>query len=132
MKNVGAWFLIVLMVSQSLIGCAQRPDSIRSAHVQPELYSQLSCEQISFKQQSASAELASYSDMQNSSASTDTALFWVGFLLFWPAWFGWAATDDYSADIARLKGESKALETSYMQRCLASAEDAQPVMEGSK
>lgn len=102
----------------NVVACAQRPHAIPAENVQSTVYYGLQCNDMVAERSRVETQLSDVSDAQDSAASTDTALFWVGFLLFWPAWFGWAATDDHQDEIARLKGEKNAIDAAYSSRCM--------------
>lgn len=99
------------------VGCASRPHVIPAASVSTAEYEGLDCKAVAMERIKVEGDLEQLSIAQNSAASSDTAIFWVGLLLLWPVWFGWAATDDFRDEIARLKGEKRALDTVFASRC---------------
>lgn len=56
----------------------------------------------------------------------------VGLVVFWPALFVLAATDDHSAELGRLKGEYEALERAAHKRKCAIQVRAMPVAADPK
>ena len=92
-----------------LTGCADRPSKISASYVSHEKYMDLSCTELNSKMSNARAELAKFSDMQNSKANTDAAS--VFFILI-PVT---TMTGDHAGDVARWKGEVEAIDTAQQK-----------------
>jgi hypothetical protein len=105
-RNLALLFLCGLL----LLACANRPESIRASYVAYEKYVDLDCQAMGAKMAETRAQLARYSDLQNSKANGDA--FGV-FLLGIP--FS-KLTGDVEGDVARLKGEVEAIETAEIRK----------------
>ena len=90
-------------------GCADRPSKISASYVSHEKYMDLSCSELTSKMSNARAELAKYSDMQNTKANTDAATV---FLVLVPVT---SMTGDHAGDVARWKGEVEAIDTAQQK-----------------
>jgi len=90
-------------------GCANRPSKISASYVSHEKYMDLSCSELTSKMSNARAELAKYSDMQNTKANTDAATV---FLVLVPVT---SMTGDHAGDVARWKGEVEAIDTAQQK-----------------
>lgn len=103
----------VLATAMSLVlvvgGCASSADSIEARYVSKNRYSDLNCSQIAQEMEQVDNRLTNLSSRQNDNAGADAALMTVGMIIFWPALFGLAATNDYEGEISQLKGEREAL-----------------------
>lgn len=96
-----------------VVGCANRPESIRASHVSHEKYMHDDCTILVAKKSDARAELARVSSMQDSKATGDA----IGvFLILVP--FS-KLTGDHEADVAKWKGEVEAIETAQtIKKCM--------------
>jgi hypothetical protein len=95
-----------------LAGCATRPESIPASYISHEKYMDSDCTKLSTQMSDARAQLAKFSDMQNSKANVDAAT--VFFVLI-PAS---KLSGDSAADVAKWKGEVEAVETAQAkQKC---------------
>lgn len=97
--------LLILVIS----GCASRPESIRATHISYERYIDNNCTQLATKMSDARAELAKFSEMQNSKATGDA---WGVFLILVPVS---QLTGDHEADVAKSKGIVEAIETAQIK-----------------
>jgi hypothetical protein len=103
-----------LLAASVLVGCANRPESIRASFVSHERFSELNCSQLTTKLADTRSELDKFSKMQDSKANGDA--FGV-FLLGIP--FS-KLSGDHEGDVARLKGEVEAIETAQIKsKCKA-------------
>lgn len=103
-----------VVAAATLMGCANRPESIRASFVSHERFIDLDCTQLTTKLADTRAELEKYSKMQDSKANGDA--FGV-FLLGIP--FS-KLSGDHEGDVARLKGETEAIETAQIKnKCKA-------------
>jgi hypothetical protein len=105
-KCAAALFLSSLL----LIACATRPESIHASYVSYEKYMDLDCPAMATKMVETRAQLARYSELQNSKANGDA---WGVFLLGIP--FS-KLSGDVEGDVARLKGEVEALDTAEIKK----------------
>lgn len=94
----------------TLNACATYPGNIQPAYVSPAKYAATKCEQIAAERNRVEPELRVLEEKQRGQANTDTALMTVGLLIFWPAMIAPAFGQKHNAEIARLKGEVKALD----------------------
>ena len=105
-----AKLFLPVVAAAILMGCANRPESIRASFVSHERFIDLDCTQLTTKLADTRAELDKYSKMQDSKANGDA--FGV-FLLGIP--FS-KLSGDHEGDVARLKGEIEAIETAQIKR----------------
>ncbi len=103
--NLVIFFLVVL----GLNSCANRPESIRSSYISYERYIDNNCTTLATKMSDARAELAKFSEKQNSKATGDA---WGVFLVLVPVS---KLTGDYEADVAKSKGIVEAIETAQIK-----------------
>ena len=97
--------LIVLTVTS----CASRPESIKSSYISHERYIDNNCTKLATQMSDARAELAKFSEKQNSKATEDA---WGVFLILVP--FS-KLTGDYEAAVAKSKGIVEAIETAQIK-----------------
>ena len=97
--------LLFLIIS----GCASRPENIKASYISHERYIDKDCSQLAIQMSDARAELAKYSEMQNSKATGDA---WGVFLILVPVS---QLTGDYEADVAKWKGVVEAIETTQIK-----------------
>ena len=97
--------LLFLLIS----GCASRPENIKASYISHERYIENDCSQLVIQMSDARAELAKYSEMQNSKATSDA---WGVFLILVPVS---QLTGDYEADVAKWKGVVEAIETTQIK-----------------
>jgi len=97
--------LLFLIIS----GCASRPENIKASYISHERYIDTDCSQLAIQMSDARAELAKYSEMQNSKATGDA---WGVFLILIPVS---QLTGDYEADVAKWKGVVEAIETTQIK-----------------
>ena len=90
-------------------GCADRPSKISASYISHEKYMDLSCSELTNKMSNARAELAKFSDMQNTKANTDAATV---FFVLVPVT---SMTGDHAGDVARWKGEVEAIDTAQIK-----------------
>lgn len=104
--------LFLLMLIASLSACALRPESISATYIPHEKYIDGSCEELDRQFSEAQVQLAKASALQNGKADEDT----VGmFLILIPVS---KFTGDYSADVAKWKGEMDAIEAArFKNKC---------------
>lgn len=103
---------VLLSVFISIIfvtGCANRPESIASSYISHERYMGNDCIKLSTQMADERANLAKFSEMQNSKATGDA---WGVFLLGVP--FS-KLSGDSEADVAKYKGIVEAIETAQIK-----------------
>ena len=99
----------ILIATSTLVGCANRPETIRASFVSHEKYAELNCERLSDRMANTRVELVKYSKMQDGKATGDA----IGvFLLGIP--FS-KLSGDHEGDVARLKGEVEAIDTAQIK-----------------
>lgn len=101
--------LIAGLTIATLGACATRPESISASYISHEKYTDNDCAKLSTLMADARAELAKFSDMQNTKANVDAATV---FLAFIPAS---KLTGDSAADVAKWKGEVEAIDTARIK-----------------
>lgn len=108
---------LALLVSALLSACAMQPHKILPATTVTSTYQNVDCATLRRDRTQELDALLTLDTRQKNAANTDTALFWVGTLVFWPAYFGMFATENHADEIARLKGEQQAMTTVIDERC---------------
>ena len=103
------FLLMTLIVTILTGGCANRPESIASSYISHERYIDGSCAVLNTQMSDARANLAKFSEMQNSKATGDA---WGVFLLAVP--FS-KLSGDSEADVAKYKGIVEAIETAQIK-----------------
>jgi hypothetical protein len=103
------FLLMTLTVTILTTGCANRPESIASSYISHERYIDGSCAVLTTQMADARANLAKFSEMQNSKATEDA---WGVFLLAVP--FS-KLSGDSEADVAKYKGMIEAIETAQIK-----------------
>jgi hypothetical protein len=92
-----------------LAGCATSPSKIKPAYVSPYQYKSYSCDEIRQELTIVGTKVTEVTGQQKQNATNDAVAMGVGLVLFWPALFVLALTDDQEQELARLKGEYEAL-----------------------
>ncbi|MGC4410285.1 hypothetical protein D4A92_13300 [Rhizobium rosettiformans] len=100
----------VLGLAAMLSSCASKPQDIEAAYVSPMLYESLSCDRLREEATAVSARAIAASGVQQKKADNDAVAVGVGLVLFWPALFFAKGDGASAAEVARLKGEMKAIE----------------------
>ena len=108
--------LVALLCAGSLSACATAPDRISGSYVSPIQYSSYDCDQIREELVRISARVSEVSGAQKKQADSDAIAMGVGLVVFWPALFFLAGGNDRKEELARLKGEYEALESSAIQK----------------
>ncbi len=101
--------LMILAATILTTGCANRPESISASYISHERYIDNSCAVLNTKMSDARAELAKFSEMQNSKATEDA---WGVFLILVPVS---KLSGDSEADVAKYKGIVEAIETAQIK-----------------
>ncbi len=114
MKNIKT--LSAIGLSTVLFGCASSSDKISASYVSPLMYSNFTCDQIRPELLRVNSELVKVSGIQDQTATKDAVAMSVGMIVFWPALFFLAAGDDKQAELANLKGQYEALESSAIHK----------------
>ena len=108
-KNIVTYAVIILLTAQ-VVGCAKHSGSIQAADTSPLMYQGHSCQALVAEKARIESKLNAMCKRQDDHAAADVVSTTVGIVLFWPALFFLAATDDQKEEIARLKGEYEAVE----------------------
>ena len=110
--------LLAVATIPVLAGCADTSDQISASFVSPSPYQSMSCAQLGNEAQMVSNRVAVASAKQDKKASNDALAVGVGTILFWPALFMIKGDGAQAAEVARLKGEMEAIETTNrMKNC---------------
>lgn len=99
-----------------LSGCATRSDSISAQYVSEVQYRSYDCDDVAMEMSRVSSRVAELAGKQDKAATTDAVATGVGLVLFWPALFVLAGTDDHKEELGRLKGEYEALQRVAMHK----------------
>lgn len=95
--------------------CASKPSEIEAAYVSPTLYESLSCDRLREEATAVSARAIAASGVQQKKADNDAVAVGVGLVIFWPALFFAKGDGASAAEVARLKGEMKAIEMASLK-----------------
>lgn len=109
-------FLICLISSVSVAGCAKKSENIQASYVSPLTYKSFSCQQIQQEGTRISQKTGELSGVQNKKATDDAVATGVAIVLFWPAAFFIKGNQETASQLARLKGELDALEQARSQK----------------
>lgn len=118
-----------MALAAALSSCASKPKDIEAAYVSSTLYESLSCDRLREEATTVSSRAISASGVQQKKADNDAVAVGVGLVIFWPALFFAKGDGASAAEVSRLKGEMKAIETaSIKNNCGIRFEDptAQP------
>ncbi len=99
-----------------LAACATSPDKIDAQYVSDAQYASYDCGQIGEEMRRIGLRVSDVTEQQEEAATADAVGMGVGLILFWPALFILATTDDQEVDLARLKGEYEALQRSSTKK----------------
>jgi len=105
----------LVSIALGTAGCSSSPEKISAAYVSPIQYSPYDCDQIGVELIRVNRRVVEVSGVQKKNADRDAVAMGVGLVLFWPALF-FLAGSDQSEELARLKGEYEALETAAIQK----------------
>jgi hypothetical protein len=120
---------VTVALAAALSSCASKPKDIEAAYVSSTLYESLSCDRLREEATAVSARAIAASGTQQKKADNDAVAVGVGLVIFWPALFFAKGDGASAAEVSRLKGEMKAIETaSIKNNCGIRFEDptAQP------
>jgi hypothetical protein len=99
-----------------MLGCATAPEKVEASYVSPVLYRNLSCDELGLEATRVSDRATSITGQQKGQRTTDTVVTTAGVLVFWPALFFIGGDDATTAELARLKGEMKAVQDAAMAK----------------
>jgi len=102
-------------LATALAGCAQKAENVSAAYISPLAYSDLDCSQLAADASRLNARIAEVTGQQNKAANSDAALTAATIVIFWPAAF-WLGRGDKSPELARLKGETEALQSAAIAK----------------
>ena len=104
------------LIAATLSGCAASPDTIAPVYVSPVAYADYTCHTLNVEAQAIAAQLASLTGQQTAAANNDAALTAVSLILFWPAAFFIAGGNDYTPEIAELRGRADAIYAAAIEK----------------
>lgn len=123
MKKIATSIAIAAIASS----CASKAVDIEAAYVSPALYQNLTCEQLALEAQNVSGRAIAASGAQDKRAGQDQAAMAVGLVLFWPAMFLAKGDGAQAGEVARLKGEMKAIEQASLSKSCGITFQTEPV-----
>lgn len=106
---------ITVALAAALSSCASKPKDIEAAYVSSTLYESLSCDRLREEATAVSARAIAASGVQQKKADNDAVAVGVGLVIFWPALFFAKGDGASAAEVSRLKGEMKAIETASLK-----------------
>lgn len=98
----------ILCVS-TLTACASSPDKVSSAYISPTVYEGRNCRELLEERNQIASNVNRLTAAQKKAATTDAVATGVALVLFWPAAFALAATEDQSNQLAQAKGNYDAI-----------------------
>lgn len=105
----------VFCLAAALSSCASKPSDIEAAYVSPALYEGLTCDRLREEATAVSARAIAASGAQQKKADNDAVAVGVGVVIFWPALFFAKGDGATAAEVSRLKGEMKAIESASLK-----------------
>lgn len=102
--------LAAALMGAALGGCASSASSIKPAYVSPAGYQSFGCGQLAAEGARISIEASKAAHKQNQKRTHDAVVTAVGVVVFWPTLFLIDGNGPKAAEVARLKGEMKAIE----------------------
>ncbi len=114
----------------AVAGCAQPPSQIEASYVSPSTYKGRSCGQLMTERNEIVRRVNSLTQQQKDSATTDAVATGVALVVFWPAAFVLAATEDNANALSAAKGNYDAITT--QMRSQGCALPPEPAPETSK
>jgi hypothetical protein len=114
-KKVVSVAVTVSLLVITFSGCAPKANQVPASYVSHSKYMNKSCEALDYKMENISKELVLATKDQNSAHNRDVAMAVVGTILFWPAYFAMAISDD-SEHLSYLKGEYQALDEAMINK----------------
>lgn len=108
--------IVMLACAGTLVAsCASKPSDIEAAYVSSTLYESLSCDRLREEATVVSSRAVAASGVQQKKADNDALAVGVGLVVFWPAVFFAKGDGASAAEVSRLKGEMKAIETASIK-----------------
>ena len=107
--------IFIFALPMAIAGCASESNSIKASYVSPLKYRNYTCDQLTEEYARVLEESRTVNKSQDDTAANDAVAMGVGLVLFWPALF-FIDSDDQKEDVARLKGELKAVETAAIRK----------------
>ena len=108
-------FIAILSASLTIVGCATAGKDVVGAYVSPMQYASYDCNQIRDETARLTGRVTQLSGRLDEAASNDKAIA-SGGIFFFPALFALGGTKSQEAELARLKGEAEALQSTYIQK----------------
>jgi len=110
--------LIGSLAISLFVGCASKPEDIKTQYVSPMLYKDYDCEQLAVEKNRIDREIGILYESLKNRANKDTAQA-VGAVIFWPFLFALEGGDGPEAiEYGRLRGQAKAIqEVSIRKKC---------------
>ncbi len=109
-------YIVAACIAGLLSSCASKPSEIEAAYVSSTLYESLSCEQLRQEATAVSSRAIAASGAQQKKADNDAVAVGVGVVIFWPALFFTKGDGATAAEVSRLKGEMRAIETASLKK----------------
>ena len=132
METFKKLFVVFLMVAFTA-GCATKSDNIKADYVSPLAYQSYNCDQVGQEMLRVGRRVSEIAAQQDSTSTKDKVAMGVGLVVFWPSLFFLAAGEDHKKEIARLKGESDALEQiAIMNHCTGAIAQRDAAVEAWK
>ena len=108
-------FLVFGLIT-AITGCATTSSDIQATYVSPLIYNDYDCDQIAAESGRINRRAAEMTGQIDKRARDDKTQATVGLILFWPTLFFLGGNDEQNAELARLKGESEALEITAIEK----------------
>jgi hypothetical protein len=106
--------LASLVLGSTLAGCASQPQDIQAQYISPTKYNNFNCNQLTQEAGRLSNQVYGMTGSLKEKADTDSAQMAVGMLILWPTLFFLDGDGIEAQEYARLKGEVKAVDQSFL------------------
>ena len=109
-------FVVLGLVTSTLIGCATAGKDVVATYTSPMQFSNLDCDQLRMEAGRLNGRVNQLTGRLDEAASNDKTILVAGGLLFFPALFALGGTKQQETELGRLKGEAEALQSASVQK----------------
>jgi type II secretory pathway component PulL len=116
MKKTAFGRAMCLLAVVSLSACASSPKKIQAAYVSPVKYQNYDCDQLAAEQAALVQKANELTGNLNKRRKNDKIMMGVGLVVAWPALFFLKGNGGKKAQLAAVKGDYDAVQTSQTQK----------------
>ena len=123
--------LLAALLSITMVGCSSAPKSneVSAAYVSVAQYNNFTCEQLMNEVEAIRRSTPALEAAVDKHRSNQTGVEIVTWVLFWPAALALDKGEEYSAPLAKAKGELQAIQSAMMTKNCSVPGVSQPVIE---